>query len=267
MLLIDGTFVAVFPKLVRALGGDMQAAAVLQSIHYRTPSAGAWTDLSLADIADETGLSTDQVHRSTARLRAAGLLQADGGRGAARQWRIDYDQVDALPIDGPRPSTPARKEDSTSESVAIPRRSPPPKRPRKISTGVAESRRPKEPPLSTTVAESRRNRRGIATPLLIEVKKEPPLPPFGVEPTDSSTMPKPWPHCDHHRRHRTTCPACAAQLADAVLAAQPPPWCGHCDPAGEHNPGQRFIDAPRARGRPAVAPCPRCHPSTTRRVP
>lgn len=35
------------------------------------------------------------------------------------------------------------------------------------------------------------------------------------------------------------------------------PWCGECDPYGEHNPGARWVETPDGR----TAHCPRCHPS------
>lgn len=259
MLLIDGTFVAVFPKLVRALGGDMQAAAVLQSIHYRSPQAGTWTHLSLAEIAEETGLSTDQVHRSTGRLRSAGLLEADGETGAARQWRIDYAAVDDLAAGRERRAATAAEEDSDRETVAKSRRSPAPKRPPRVSTGVAKPRRSKANPSSTTVAKPRHNRRETATPLLIEVLESTPQAPHGTPAVDD-----PLPSCRRHKRHRSNCADCQTALDAARTPI--PPWCGRCDPAGEHDPGQRLVET-RSRGRPAVGRCPRCHPSTRRSQP
>lgn len=99
-LLIDGRFVAVFPRLVRALEGDVTAAAVLQAIHYRMQGRGSnsdqWITLSLADIAEEIGLSTSQAQRATVRLRDGGLLVSRESRGSSLTWTIDYAEVAAL---------------------------------------------------------------------------------------------------------------------------------------------------------------------------
>lgn len=97
-LLIDGRFVAVFPRLVRALGGDVGAAATLQAIHYRARAARGdeWLPLLLSEIADEIGISPDQAQRATRRLRDAGLLLVRGARGEMREWAIDYDEVARL---------------------------------------------------------------------------------------------------------------------------------------------------------------------------
>lgn len=71
------------------------------------------------------------------------------------------------------------------------------------------------------------------------------------------------PHCVRHRRHRSSCVDCVSAAAPVVDI---PPWCGSCDPAGEHDPGQRLIET-RTRGRPAVTRCPRCHPANARSAP
>ena len=99
-LLIDGRFVAVFPRLVRALGGDVTAAAVLQAIHYRMQALGRkrefWMPMFLSEIADEIGISHDQSQRAAKRLRDAGLLLVRGSRGSIREWSIDYEAIEGL---------------------------------------------------------------------------------------------------------------------------------------------------------------------------
>lgn len=138
-------FVAVFPSLVRALGGDLGAAAVLQAIHYRAQAAEPATDgrrwlrLPLADIADEIGLSVDQTQRATKRLRDAGLLLSEGqtGRSNYLRWAVDYEAVGSL--DG------KHAESRPSERT--------------------QDRGGKH-------AESRQKARGIASPLLIEETKK-----------------------------------------------------------------------------------------------
>ena len=96
-LLIDGRFVAVFPRLVRALSGDVTAAALLQAIHYRMQALDSrrepWIALLLSEIADEIGISVDQAQRASKRLRDAGLLLVRGTRGETREWSIDYEEV------------------------------------------------------------------------------------------------------------------------------------------------------------------------------
>lgn len=96
-LLIDGRFVAVFPRLVRALAGDVTAAAVLQAVHYRMQaldrSADPWLPMYLSEIAEEIGISSDQAQRATKRLRECGLLGVRGGRGQMREWTVIYDAV------------------------------------------------------------------------------------------------------------------------------------------------------------------------------
>jgi len=96
-LLIDGRFVAVFPRLVRALGGDVTAAAVLQAVHYRMQALGRkgelWMPMFLSEIAEEIGISHDQAQRAGRRLRDAGLLLTRGSRGSIREWSIDYEAI------------------------------------------------------------------------------------------------------------------------------------------------------------------------------
>lgn len=108
-MLIDGRFVAVFPRLVAALGGDMVAAAVLQAIHYRAPRGEAVT-LSMAEIGEEVGLSADQARRACRRLADAGLITAATVPGAAKRWAVDHAAVAAMTPATPVP-TPAESPD------------------------------------------------------------------------------------------------------------------------------------------------------------
>ena len=81
-LLFDEPFVAVFPSLVRALDGDVAAAAVLQHIHFRSRSRETFTDaagvtwfpVSRDDLADEIGITVKQVKRIIQKLRDTGYL-------------------------------------------------------------------------------------------------------------------------------------------------------------------------------------------------
>lgn len=142
-LLIDGRFVAVFPRLVKALNGDVTAAAVLQAIHYRTQAfdhrGQQWMPMLLSEIGDEIGISFDQAQRASRRLRDAGLLSTRGPVGTIKEWRIEYGAVEQL-----------------ERGHAI---SQDPEPSRNRDTTVAESQHP--------LAESRHNRREIATPTVL----------------------------------------------------------------------------------------------------
>jgi hypothetical protein len=74
-LLLTEPFVAVFPDLVRRLG-SMEAAALLQFIAYQEDD-GEGVTLTVAAMAEGTGLTDRTVKRLTARLRTAGVLQAE----------------------------------------------------------------------------------------------------------------------------------------------------------------------------------------------
>lgn len=148
-LLIDGRFVAVFPRLVRTLGGDVTAAAALQAIHYRAQALGPhrdrWMPLLLSEIAEEIGISNDQAQRAAKRLRDAGLLRVRGDRGNAREWSIDYEGIERLE----RSNAESRHPEVTRERGA----------------SNAESRQ--------SDAESRHHRREIASPSSLLEDKEP----------------------------------------------------------------------------------------------
>lgn len=81
-MLYDEPFVAVFPSLVREMGGDVTAAAVMQHIYFRSSSRETfqdgegirWWPVSLGDIADEIGISAKQAQRAVGKLREAGHL-------------------------------------------------------------------------------------------------------------------------------------------------------------------------------------------------
>jgi hypothetical protein len=82
-LLAAPDFTMVRAELVRALGGDAGAALVLTRIHWRLAALtdGAWWRGTLDEIADETGLSRDQVNRSVRKLRLAGHLETSQEHG------------------------------------------------------------------------------------------------------------------------------------------------------------------------------------------
>lgn len=197
-LLIDGRFVAVFPRLVKALGGDVTAAAVLQAVHYRMQALGRkgelWMPMFLSEIAEEIGISHDQSQRAAKRLRDSGLLLVRGNRGSIREWSIDYAAVMGL-------------EQGDAES-----RHPEPTRNR--ATSDAESRQ--------SDAESHHHRREIALPSFLLEDKEPKK----VE--ERSPMRKPVNDCDpNFERFWTAYPRKSAKgtarraWSKAILKADP----------------------------------------------
>lgn len=103
-MLIDETFVAVFPSLVRRLGG-MNEAAVLQAIHFRsqiesrTFDGEPWTPMTAAEIGRSTGLSEDAAFRALAALRADGVLIGEAKEAHSRRmwWRIDLERLFLIP--------------------------------------------------------------------------------------------------------------------------------------------------------------------------
>jgi len=103
-LLMGERFVAAYPNLVRALGGDLIAALTLQAINYRSniikpdENGEIWVDLRMTEIADEIGISKHQVQRAMARLRGLSLLmekQAPGYNNM-KLWAIDESALDDL---------------------------------------------------------------------------------------------------------------------------------------------------------------------------
>ena len=124
-MLINERFTAVFPSLVRSLGGDIMAAAVLQAVHYRLqmvePDKGQrWVKLSMPKIADEIGISTYQAQRTTTKLRDLGLLVSEGQTGRQLLWSIDYVRVGQEPTSAISQSTPANPQSTSAKSQNSP---------------------------------------------------------------------------------------------------------------------------------------------------
>jgi len=92
-MLYEEPFVAVFPSLVREMGGDVTAAAVMQHIFFRSSSRETfddgegicWWPVSLGDIAEEIGISPKQAQRAVAKLREAGHLHVQKLGGTDRR--------------------------------------------------------------------------------------------------------------------------------------------------------------------------------------
>jgi hypothetical protein len=121
-MLLDENFVAVFPSLVRRLGG-MNEAAVLQTIHFhfqinRKESGGQqWTPLTCAEIGKATGLSEDAVFRSIGALRKGLVLIGTQAQAGSRKlmWRIDYEVLDGNPNRENAESKPAQSRKGNRE--------------------------------------------------------------------------------------------------------------------------------------------------------
>jgi DNA-binding transcriptional ArsR family regulator len=102
-LLLNERFVAVFPSLVRLLGG-VADAAVLQEIHYQLQMGGKehdgarWVPATVKDLSNAIGLSPDAITRTAKRLKDKGILVAANPEAFQRRtwWRIDYALLDHL---------------------------------------------------------------------------------------------------------------------------------------------------------------------------
>lgn len=122
-LLYEEPFVAVFPSLVRALGGDVAAAAVLQHLNFRASSGAAvvgedgeaWYPAAREDLAREIGLSPKQVKRILEKLRESGVLLVEqmGGIDRRNFYRIAPEWADPLVPNG----TDGRGPNGTDGSV------------------------------------------------------------------------------------------------------------------------------------------------------
>lgn len=100
-MLLDEQFVAVFPSLVRRLGG-MNEAAVLQTIHYASQLGAVeqdgrlWVPLTCREIGLKTGLSEDAVLRCLTGLRESGVVIGRGAQQGSRKlmWSIDMEVLE-----------------------------------------------------------------------------------------------------------------------------------------------------------------------------
>lgn len=116
-MLIDEEFVAVFPSLVRRVGG-MNRAAVLQAIHFASQLQGRivdgrrWTPMTAAQIAAKTGLSDDAVQRALQALVSMKVLIGRGAQQGSRKlmWSIVQEELEANRDIAERTSAEARNE-------------------------------------------------------------------------------------------------------------------------------------------------------------
>lgn len=116
-LLAAVDFTMLRAELVRTLGGDATAALVLTRIHWRAEreAEGEWWRGSAGEIADETGLSEDQVNRSVKKLRLAGHLETtEAHREGAWDRTLSYRLVWS------ESSHTAQSRDDTAKSRPVP---------------------------------------------------------------------------------------------------------------------------------------------------
>ena len=101
-MLLNEEFVAVFPSLVRRLGG-MNKAAVLQAIHFASHLQAQligkerWTPMTATQLSNKTGLSDDACQRALSALVSMGVLKCRGAQQGSRKlmWSIQHEQLEA----------------------------------------------------------------------------------------------------------------------------------------------------------------------------
>lgn len=116
-LLADRQFIAVQPDLIRALQGNVASAVVLQHLHYRLTGSDAeihdgrtWYAVKVQDLADEVGMSKDQVKHILAKLRETGLVLVS--------QRAGYDRTNVYAIDHEHELLGASVPDAYGESAS-----------------------------------------------------------------------------------------------------------------------------------------------------
>lgn len=154
-LLLNERFVAVFPSLVRLLGG-VADAAVLQEIHYQLQMGGKehndvrWVPATTKDLSNAIGLSPDAITRTAKRLKDKGILVTANPEAFQRRtwWRIDYTLLDHL----------AEAQNGIRESASSQLAKPPnPKRESASSTTTKKHKEDKEdksPPTGADVVKA-----------------------------------------------------------------------------------------------------------------
>lgn len=100
-LLIEEEFVSIYPTLVRALGGRMEDAAVVQHLHFwlRVSSnihdGHRWVYNTYEDWSTKLGVTAEVARRAVKRLERSGVIlwvKPNRGKGDHTKWyRIDYE--------------------------------------------------------------------------------------------------------------------------------------------------------------------------------
>jgi len=123
-LLLQEEFVAVFPSLVKRLGG-MNEAAVLQTIHFTSQISASqdargvrWVTLTSAQIGRRTGLSDDAVLRALRTMRDMGVLIArPTPRSRTLMWAINIEVLDRDPNRETAVTVTAKTRDPNRENA------------------------------------------------------------------------------------------------------------------------------------------------------
>ena len=100
-MLLNEEFVAVFPSLVRRLGG-MNKAAVLQAIHFASQiqskrvGKNDWTPMTASQISIKTGLSEDAAQRALSALVEMRVLIGQPVKDGSRRlmWMIVHEMLE-----------------------------------------------------------------------------------------------------------------------------------------------------------------------------
>ncbi len=100
-MLLNEEFVAVFPSLVKRLGG-MNKAAVLQAIHFASQIQSkqigriSWTPMTANQISIKTGLSEDAVQRALSALVEMQVLIGQPAKDGSRKlmWVIVHENLE-----------------------------------------------------------------------------------------------------------------------------------------------------------------------------
>lgn len=118
-LVADSDYTMIRAELVRTLDGDAVAAIVLTRVAWRCdgPHAveGWWTG-GYDTLADETGLSGDQVRKAVGRLKTAGLVETSKRRaGGSWDHTLSYRAV----LDGPAETIRPRSHIETASGPDV----------------------------------------------------------------------------------------------------------------------------------------------------
>lgn len=116
-LLVKGDFILLRTALVDALGGNFEAAIVLQRIAWRCERDGSWV-ASREVIQEETRLSEWKVKAAIKKLKALGWLTSERSStwDATPRWRVITEQEDSSQSRAVE-NLPLDREDSSSSGV------------------------------------------------------------------------------------------------------------------------------------------------------
>lgn len=250
-----GIHIQVTPALIRLLGGDAAAAVVLTRIQWRTQVHGevrdghAWYRASLVELAEDTGLSRDQVNRLVRKLRDKGYVEARALDEITGDQTLWYRLVFS---DGSSTEVVTREPRRPDQQMA---KSPRSRRPVDNSAGAQRSDlQMADSPRSASAA---RDRGGFATvtvaisPSVLSCntsQDKNPLTPAAGAAGDCRR------HVDNSGVNCRSCGTNPRALRSAVagqVGRRRPVWCGQCDRA------TRLVED--EQGRPGQ--CPACHPA------